>query len=260
MSVSDQIDEQPIGDDVETAEPAEAVDQDEAVIEGASEAETVVETEEATPVDPLEEFREALRAKPGDWFAIHTYAGMENRVKLNLENRVTSLNMEAYIHEIVVPTEEVAEIKNGQRKVRTKPSLPGYVLVRMDLDDESWSAVRHTPSVTGFVGTSHDPVPLTLDEVERMLAPAVQAEAAAAEAEADAASTAKGGAAPSKSRPAATTDFSVDDSVMVIDGPFATMHATITEINVEGQRVKALVEIFGRETPVDLSFNQIQKV
>ena len=159
-----------------------------------------------------------------------------------------------------MPTEEVAEIKNGQRKVRTKPSLPGYVLVRMDLDDESWSAVRHTPSVTGFVGTSHDPVPLTLDEVERMLAPAVQAEAAAAEAEADAASTAKGGAAPSKSRPAATTDFSVDDSVMVIDGPFATMHATITEINVEGQRVKALVEIFGRETPVDLSFNQIQKV
>ena len=152
MSVSDQIDEQPIGDDVETAEPAEAVDQDEAVIEGASEAETVVETEEATPVDPLEEFREALRAKPGDWFAIHTYAGMENRVKLNLENRVTSLNMEAYIHEIVVPTEEVAEIKNGQRKVRTKPSLPGYVLVRMYMTDETWRAVSDTPGVTGFVG------------------------------------------------------------------------------------------------------------
>lgn len=274
MSVSDQIDEQLTGDDIEAAASAELVEEADvseqaevgdqegapAAEEAEEDAPAAEEAEEAAPVDPMEEFRDALRAKPGDWFAIHTYAGMENRVKLNLENRVTSLNMEAYIHEIVVPTEEVAEIKNGQRKVRTKPSLPGYVLVRMDLDDESWSAVRHTPSVTGFVGTSHDPVPLTLDEVERMLAPAVQAEAAAAEAEADAASTAKGGAAPSKSRPAATTDFSVDDSVMVIDGPFATMHATITEINVEGQRVKALVEIFGRETPVDLSFNQIQKV
>ncbi|MDQ6687120.1 MAG: transcription termination/antitermination protein NusG, partial [Actinomycetota bacterium] len=133
-----------------------------------------VETEEA-PADPLEEFRSALREKPGDWFVIHTYSGMENRVKANLENRITSLNMEGYIHEVVVPTEEVAEIKNGQRKLVKRTVLPGYVLVRMDLTDESWSAVRHTPSVTGFVGHSHQPVPLSLDEVEAMLAPAIEA-------------------------------------------------------------------------------------
>ncbi len=206
--------------------------------------------------DPLEEFRRTLREKIGDWFVVHTYSGMENRVKANLENRITSLNMEDYIHEIVVPTEDVAEIKNGQRKLRTKPALPGYVLVRMDLTDESWAAVRHTPSVTGFVGHSHQPVPLSLDEVEAMLAPAVQAQAeAAAVAE-------SGGAAPVKaaSRATVTADFDVSDSVMVVEGPFATLHATITEINAEAQRVKALVEIFGRETPVELSFSQIQKV
>ena len=130
-------------------------------------------------VDPLEEFRTALREKEGDWFVVHTYSGMENRVKANLENRITSLNMEHFIHEVVVPTEEVAEIKNGQRKLVRRTVLPGYVLVRMDLTDESWSAVRHTPSVTGFVGHSHQPVPLSLEEVENMLAPAVQAEAEA---------------------------------------------------------------------------------
>ena len=145
---------------------------------------------DAPAVDPLEEFRTALREKEGDWFVVHTYSGMENRVKANLENRITSLNMEYYIHEVVVPTEEVAEIKNGQRKLVRRTVLPGYVLVRMDLTDESWSAVRHTPSVTGFVGHSHQPVPLSLDEVENMLAPAVQAEA---EAEAAAAAGESGG-------------------------------------------------------------------
>jgi transcription termination/antitermination protein NusG len=187
---------------------------------------------------------------------VHTYSGMENRGKANLENRITSLNMEDYIHEIVVPTEDVAEIKNGQRKLRTKPALPGYVLVRMDLTDESWAAVRHTPSVTGFVGHSHQPVPLSLDEVENMLAPAVQAEA-------EAAAVAESGATPTKTAtraPVTVADFDVSDSVMVVEGPFATLHATITEINAESQRVKALVEIFGRETPVELSFSQIQKV
>jgi transcriptional antiterminator NusG len=212
----------------------------------------------AAEADPLEEFRTALREKPGDWFVVHTYSGMENRVKANLENRVISLNMEDYIHEIVVPTEEVAEIKNGQRKLVRRTVLPGYVLVRMDLTDESWSAVRHTPSVTGFVGHSHQPVPLSLDEVESMLAPAVQAEV---DALAAAAETADGSPAKAKPRQTyATADFDVSDSVMVVDGPFATLHATITEINVESQRVKALVEIFGRETPVELSFSQIQKV
>jgi transcriptional antiterminator NusG len=204
------------------------------------------------PSDALQEFRDALREKVGDWFVVHTYSGMENRVKANLENRTTSLNMEDYIHEVIVPTEEVAEIKNGQRKLVRRTVLPGYVLVRMDLTDESWAAVRHTPSVTGFVGHSHQPVPLSLAEVESMLAPAVVAEAEAAAPE-------KGGAAAAKKK-VEVADFDVSDSVMVVDGPFATLHATITEINAESQRVKALVEIFGRETPVELSFSQIQKV
>ncbi|NYE36991.1 transcriptional antiterminator NusG [Nocardioides cavernae] len=205
--------------------------------------------------DPLEAFRRELWAKPGDWFVVHTYSGMEKRVKHNLENRIISLNMEDYIHEIVVPTEEVAEIKNGQRKMVTRTVLPGYVLVRMDLTDESWSAVRHTPSVTGFVGHSHQPVPLSMSEVEDMLAPAV-----VAVAEAEAAASGEKGSSTTPRKPVEVADFDVSDSVMVVDGPFATLHATITEINAESQRVKALVEIFGRETPVELSFSQIQKV
>ena len=216
-----------------------------------------VDSEEPDEDDPLEKFRRELWAKPGDWFVVHTYSGMENRVKQNLENRAISLNMEDYIHEIVVPTEEVAEIKNGQRKMVKRTVLPGYVLVRMDLTDESWSAVRHTPSVTGFVGNSHQPVPLTMSEVEDMLAPAVVARA---EAEAVAAGTAPVGSPTTAKKPVEVADFAVSDSVMVVDGPFATLHATITEINAESQRVKALVEIFGRETPVELSFSQIQRV
>jgi len=209
--------------------------------------------DQAEADDPLEEFRRTLREKPGDWFVVHTYSGMENRVKANLENRISSLNMEDYIHEVVVPTEEVAEIKNGQRKLVQRTVLPGYVLVRMDLTDESWAAVRHTPSVTGFVGHSHQPVPLSLTEVETMLAPSVVTEAETAAPER------AGTAGPAKKK-VEVADFDVNDSVMVIDGPFATLHATITEINAESQRVKALVEIFGRETPVELSFSQIQKV
>ncbi len=216
------------------------------------------EGEEPEADDPLEVFRRELWAKPGDWFVVHTYSGMEKRVKQNLENRIISLNMEDYIHEIVVPTEEVAEIKNGQRKMVTRTVLPGYVLVRMDLTDESWSAVRHTPSVTGFVGHSHQPVPLSMTEVEDMLAPAV---VAVAEAEAAAAAGDKSGrGVATAKKPVEVADFDVSDSVMVVDGPFATLHATITEINAESQRVKALVEIFGRETPVELSFSQIQRV
>ncbi len=216
------------------------------------------DAEDADDNDPLEVFRRELWAKPGDWFVVHTYSGMENRVKSNLENRIISLNMEDYIHEIVVPTEEVAEIKNGQRKMVKRTVLPGYVLVRMDLTDESWAAVRHTPSVTGFVGHSHQPVPLSMSEVESMLAPAVVARA---EAEAAAAGTSTGSSSGAVAKkPVEVADFDVSDSVMVVDGPFATLHATITEINAESQRVKALVEIFGRETPVELSFGQIQKV
>jgi transcriptional antiterminator NusG len=197
----------------------------------------------------LEAFSAELRGKPGDWYVVHTYSGMENRVLQNLENRVSSLNMEDYIYEIVVPTEEVTEIRNGQRKQIRRTVLPGYVLVRMDLTDESWSTVRHTPSVTGFVGHSNSPVPLSLDEVEKMLSPAVLAAATA------------GTDSPNRrKKKVEVADFAVGDSVMVVDGPFAGVHATITEINVNNQRLKALVEILGRETPVDLTFPQIQKV
>ncbi|WP_167736610.1 transcription termination/antitermination protein NusG [Nocardioides sp. 1609] len=220
-----------------------------------------VAAEEDVPVedeDPLEAFRRELWAKPGDWYVVHTYSGMENRVKSNLENRIVSLNMEDYIHEIVVPIEDIVEIKNGQRRTRKKPALPGYVLVRMDLTDESWSAVRHTPSVTGFVGNSHQPVPLSMDEVENMLAPAVVAAAEIAAAAAGTSTSGSGSSSTAK-KPIEVVDFDLGDSVQVVDGPFATLHATITEINAESQRVKALVEIFGRETPVELSFSQIEK-
>ncbi|WP_082533881.1 transcription termination/antitermination protein NusG [Marmoricola sp. Leaf446] len=249
------------GQTTEVVSPAEeeVVDPDSPVDEaGEVDEATELPDVDAAPADPLEEFRQALREKEGDWFVVHTYSGMENRVKANLENRITSLNMEFYIHEVVVPTEEVAEIKNGQRKMVKRTVLPGYVLVRMDLTDESWAAVRHTPSVTGFVGHSHQPVPLSLQEVENMLAPAIAAQAAAA---APAESSSGGGSSTSAPRQqVAVADFDVSDSVMVVDGPFATLHATITEINAEAQRVKALVEIFGRETPVELSFTQIQRV
>jgi transcriptional antiterminator NusG len=265
---ADVLDDLETGDDAVAAaeelagELSDDADDDEDT-DAAEDADAADDTDVAdlddAPVasDPLEEFRRELWAKPGDWFVVHTYSGMENRVKSNLENRIISLNMEDYIHEIVVPTEEVAEIKNGQRKMVKRTVLPGYVLVRMDLTDESWAAVRHTPSVTGFVGHSHQPVPLSMSEVENMLAPAVVARA---EAEAVAAGTAAPGTATATKKPVEVADFEVQDSVMVVDGPFATLHATITEINPESQRVKALVEIFGRETPVELSFSQIQKV
>ncbi|NHC25251.1 transcription termination/antitermination protein NusG [Nocardioides sp. IC4_145] len=240
----------PTAEEVQADQALDAADGDEAAEESP---------EEPADDDPLEAFRRELWAKPGDWFVVHTYSGMENRVKSNLENRIISLNMEDYIHEIVVPTEEVAEIKNGQRKMVKRTVLPGYVLVRMDLTDESWAAVRHTPSVTGFVGHSHQPVPLSMTEVENMLAPAVVARAEAEAAAAGTAAPVAAGATTAK-KPVEVADFDVSDSVMVVDGPFATLHATITEINAESQRVKALVEIFGRETPVELSFSQIQRV
>ena len=217
------------------AEPEEEEDEDDAESDAGQSA--------------LESFRTELHSKPGDWYVVHTYSGMENRVLQNLENRVSSLNMEDYIYEIIVPTEEVTEIRNGQRKQVRRTVLPGYVLVRMDLTDESWSTVRHTPSVTGFVGHSNSPVPLSLDEVEKMLAPAVVAAATAGE-----------GPSRRTKKKVEVADFAVGDSVMVVDGPFAGVHATITEINVNNQRLKALVEILGRETPVDLTFPQIQKV
>lgn len=198
----------------------------------------------------LEALRQQLRTQFGDWYVVHTYSGMENRVKQNLDSRVKTLNMEDFIFETIVPTEDVVEIRNGVRKTVTRTVLPGYVLVRMELTDESWSTVRHTPSVTGFVGQGNTPVALSLTEVENMLAPAVRAKVAAASA----------GSTPRRAKKTEVVDFTVGDSVMVTDGPFAGVHATITEINVNNQRLKALVEILGRDTPVDLTFPQIQKV
>jgi transcriptional antiterminator NusG len=197
-------------------------------------------------LDPVEAFRERMRTEFGDWYVIHSYAGYENKVKTNLESRISSLNMEDLIFQVEVPMEEVTEIKNGQRKLVRRNKFPGYVLVRMDLTDASWGTVRHTPGVTGFVGHGHQPAPLTLDEVVNILAPAPEAKPGAP--------ATSGGSAP-----VAVVDFSVGDSVTVIDGPFATLHATISEINIDGQKVTGLVEIFGRETPVELGFNQIQK-
>jgi transcription termination/antitermination protein NusG len=194
----------------------------------------------AAEEDPLEEFRAALRTAPGDWYVIHSYAGYENRVKTNLENRRQSLNMEEYIFQVEVPQEEVTEIKNGQRKQVKRNVFPGYVLVRMDLTDESWSAVRNTPGVTGFVGHTHKPSPLTLDEVEHILAPREDKKASKAEIK--------------------VVDFEVGESVTVMDGPFATLPASINEIMPDQQKLKVLVSIFGRETPVELSFSQVQKI
>jgi transcriptional antiterminator NusG len=258
MSVSESdTDVQASTDEVEEVvtddDSADSAVADEASVE-VEESEVQEEAQEEAVPDALREFREELYSQPGDWYVVHTYSGMEKRVKANLENRITSLNAEDYIFAVEVPTEEVAEIKNGQRKMVKRTVLPGYVLVRMDLTDESWGVVRHTPSVTGFVGNAHQPVPLSLAEVEQMLAPAIEAAVEAATPEA---------ATPeqrAKAPKVEFTDFVVGDSVMVVDGPFATLHATITEINVDSQRVKALVEIFGRETPVELSFTQIQKV
>ncbi len=256
----DAVDDAPAEDaSVEDAPTEDASVEDADVVEESPADDTAEATAEEEPVpDALKEFRDNLYSQPGDWYVVHTYSGMEKRVKANLENRITSLNAEDYIFQVEVPTEEVAEIKNGQRKLVKRTVLPGYVLVRMDLTDESWGVVRHTPSVTGFVGNAHQPVPLSLDEVEKMLAPAIEAEVAAAAPET--ATAASGAQQKSNAHKVEFADFAVCDSVMVVDGPFATLHATITEMNIDAQRVKALVEIFGRETPVELSFSQIQKV
>jgi transcriptional antiterminator NusG len=202
--------------------------------------------------DPIEAFREQMRLSPGDWYVVHTYAGYENKVKTNLESRVVSLNMEDYIFQIEVPQEDYTEIKNGQRKSGKRNTFPGYVLVRMDLTDESWGAVRNTPNVTGFVGHAHTPAPLTLDEVVRILAPKPEPVAGQ-----PAAAGASGGLSVAE---ATAIDLEVGETVTVIDGAFATLPATISEINADTQKLKVLVSIFGRETPVELGFHQVQKL
>lgn len=247
--------------EAEAGEPAEeaalqVVDEDETSEDETAEEETAEDEtaeEESEPVDPVEALREELRSLPGEWYVIHTYAGYENRVKTNLEQRAVSLNVEDYIFQAEVPQEEVVQIKNGDRKTIKQNKLPGYVLVRMDLTNESWGVVRNTPGVTGFVGNAYDPYPLTLDEIVKMLAPEAEEKAAREAAEAE------GKPAPQRKVEVQVLDFEVGDSVTVTDGPFATLQATINEINPDSKKVKGLVEIFGRETPVELSFDQIQK-
>ncbi|URM90095.1 transcription termination/antitermination protein NusG [Streptomyces sp. MRC013] len=232
------------GEDGDTAEGGETA-------EGGAEGDE--EAEPAAPVDPVAALREELRGLPGEWYVIHTYAGYEKRVKANLEQRAVSLNVEDFIYQAEVPEEEIVQIKNGERKNVRQNKLPGYVLVRMDLTNESWGVVRNTPGVTGFVGNAYDPYPLTLDEIVKMLAPEAEEKAAREAAEAE------GKPAPARRVEVQVLDFEVGDSVTVTDGPFATLQATINEINADSKKVKGLVEIFGRETPVELSFDQIQK-
>ncbi|WP_329383172.1 transcription termination/antitermination protein NusG [Streptomyces sp. NBC_01716] len=239
-------------DDVEDGDAESASAED-----GAADAEDGEETElveePAPAADPVAALREELRGLPGEWYVIHTYAGYEKRVKANLEQRAVSLNVEDFIYSAEVPEEEIVQIKNGERKNVRQNKLPGYVLVRMDLTNESWGVVRNTPGVTGFVGNAYDPYPLTLDEIVKMLAPEAEEKAAREAAEAE------GKPAPSRKVEVQVLDFEVGDSVTVTDGPFATLQATINEINADSKKVKGLVEIFGRETPVELSFDQIQK-
>ena len=199
-----------------------------------------VVTDTAEENDENAEFRAALRNAPGEWFVVHSYAGYEKKVKGNLVNRIQSLNMEDFIFQIEVPEEEVRELKNGAIKVVKRNVFPGYVLVRMELTDESWSCVRNTPGVTGFVGNAHHPSPLTLPEVENILAPRPLK---------------KGGKIEMKD-----VDYAIGESITVMDGPFATLPATISEIMPEQAKLKVLVSIFGRETPVELSFHQVQKI
>ncbi|MFI2351269.1 transcription termination/antitermination protein NusG [Streptomyces sp. NPDC019443] len=230
------------------------VAEDETVAADAGDVEEAAEpTEPEAPADPIAALREELRGLPGEWYVIHTYAGYEKRVKANLEQRAVSLNVEDFIYQAEVPEEEIVQIKNGERKNVRQNKLPGYVLVRMDLTNESWGVVRNTPGVTGFVGNAYDPYPLTLDEIVKMLAPEAEEKAAREAAEAE------GKPAPSRKVEVQVLDFEVGDSVTVTDGPFATLQATINEINADSKKVKGLVEIFGRETPVELSFDQIQK-
>ncbi|RPK60265.1 hypothetical protein EES43_17415 [Streptomyces sp. ADI96-02] len=230
--------------------PEAEADEESADDESADEAEAA---EPAPAVDPVTALRDELRGLPGEWYVIHTYAGYEKRVKANLEQRAVSLNVEDFIYQAEVPEEEIVQIKNGERKNVRQNKLPGYVLVRMDLTNESWGVVRNTPGVTGFVGNAYDPYPLTLDEIVKMLAPEAEEKAAREAAEAE------GKPAPSRKVEVQVLDFEVGDSVTVTDGPFATLQATINEINADSKKVKGLVEIFGRETPVELSFDQIQK-
>ena len=228
----DELESEPAAEQAALPELTDAPEQE------PSEQEAAPEVVPVDPDDPAEMLRQSLGGLPGDWYVVHSYAGYENKVKTNLESRISSLNMEDFIFQIEVPTEEVMEVKGGKRQAVTRKKLPGYLFVRMDLTDESWSAVRNTPGVTGFVGQTSRPTPLSIDEVVKQLAPPKRKTVVAQKA----------------------VDFEVGESITVTDGPFATLPATINEISLDSQKLKVLVSIFGRETPVELSFNQVEKL
>lgn len=241
-----------VSDATETAETEET----EETPEPADTPVAEVHDESDEEADPAVTLKAELRSKPGDWYVIHSYAGYENKVKANLETRVQNLDVGDYIFQVEVPTEEVTEIKNGQRKQVNRKVLPGYILVRMDLTDDSWAAVRNTPGVTGFVGATSRPSALALDDVVKFLLPRGTAKKPAKGAATTAAVTETGGL----ERPVIEVDYEVGESVTVMDGPFATLPATINEVNAEQQKLKVLVSIFGRETPVELTFSQVSKI
>lgn len=239
------------GADTEVASGAVSTDENAVPAEGA---EAVVDAD--ADEDPAVTLKKELRLQPGEWYVIHSYAGYENKVKANLETRVQNLDVGDYIFQVEVPTEEVTEIKNGQRKVVNRKVLPGYILVRMELNDESWGAVRNTPGVTGFVGATSRPSPLSLNDVVKFLLPPASAKKPGKVSSTAAATAETGGL----ERPVIEVDFEVGESVTVMDGPFATLPASISEVNAEQQKLKVLVSIFGRETPVELTFTQVSKI
>ncbi len=249
--------EQPETDQVVSASDETDADEtvaatDEAAASDVAADEIAADEAEEVEADPIEEMRAALRRAPGDWYVVHSYAGYENKVKANLETRIQTLDVEDFIFQVEVPTEEVTEIKNGQRKQVQRKVLPGYILVRMDLNDQSWGAVRNTPGVTGFVGATSKPSPLTHDDVIKFLLPRVEAKQAAGGGKSDVSA--------GSGKSTIEVDFEVGESVTVMDGPFATLPATINEVNVDAQKLKVLVSIFGRETPVELGFSQVSKI
>jgi transcriptional antiterminator NusG len=245
------VDAEPAGSDA----PAGAAPESDVAAGAAPESDVAAGAAPEEDEDPAVALKKELRLKPGDWYVIHSYAGYENKVKANLETRVQNLDVGDYIFQVEVPTEEVTEIKNGQRKQVNRKVLPGYILVRMELNDESWGAVRNTPGVTGFVGATSRPSPLSLDDVVKFLLPQGQPKKAAKSTAGAAASSEA-----SMERPEIIVDFEVGESVTVMDGPFATLPASISEVNAEQQKLKVLVSIFGRETPVELTFNQVAKI
>ncbi len=252
---AERLEDSTAAEAVEDAAPVEAAESDGAA-DAAAESDVAADAApEDEDEDPAVALKKDLRARPGDWYVIHSYAGYENKVKANLETRVQNLDVGDYIFQVEVPTEEVTEIKNGQRKQVNRKVLPGYILVRMELNDESWGAVRNTPGVTGFVGATSRPSPLSLDDVVKFLLPPASAKKPAKSTAGAAASSEA-----SMERPEILVDFEVGESVTVMDGPFATLPASISEVNAEQQKLKVLVSIFGRETPVELTFTQVAKI